>query len=86
MKQRLRRAGLALGFTRVGFAPAEPPAHADAYLRWLEDGHHGDMAWMARPDAVRRRLDPREALPGCRTVIVATLSYAPGGEPDDDVS
>ena len=77
MKQRLRRAGLALGFTRVGFAPAERPAHADAYLRWLEDGHHGDMGWMARPDAVRRRLDPREALPGCRTVIVATLSYAP---------
>ena len=83
MKQRLRRAGLALGFTRVGFAPAERPSHADAYLRWLEDGHHGDMAWMARPDAVRRRLDPREALPGCRTVIVAVLSYAPGGEPVD---
>jgi epoxyqueuosine reductase len=76
MQERLRQAGLALGFTRVGFAPAERPTHADAYLRWLEDGHHGEMAWMARPDAVRRRLDPREALPGCRTVIVATLSYA----------
>lgn len=91
MKEQLRSTGLALGFTRVGFAPAERPAHADAYLRWLEGGHHGEMGWMARPDAVRRRLDPREALPGCRTIIVATLSYAPdarrevpGGEPRAD--
>ncbi|MFW6089963.1 MAG: epoxyqueuosine reductase, partial [Gemmatimonadota bacterium] len=76
-RERVRRAGLALGFTQVGFAPSEAPAHADAYLRWLEDGHHGELGWMARPDAVRRRLDPREALPGCRTIIVATLSYAP---------
>lgn len=75
-RERVRRVGLALGFTQIGFAPAEPPAHADAYLRWLEDGHHGEMAWMARPDAVRRRLDPKEALPGCRTIIVVTLSYA----------
>jgi epoxyqueuosine reductase len=77
-RKRLRAAALDLGFTRVGFAPAEPPAHADAYADWLDAGHHGDMKWMARPDAVRRRLDPREALPGCRTIVVAALSYAPG--------
>lgn len=81
-RERIRRAGLDIGFTRVGFAPAETPAHADAYLEWLADGHHADMAWMARPDAVRRRLDPREALPGCSSVIVATLSYAPAAVPD----
>lgn len=76
VREGLRAAGRALGFTQVGFAPAEPPAHADAYRRWLDDGHHGEMGWIARPDAVRRRLDPKEALPGCRTIIVATLSYA----------
>lgn len=75
--ERLRESGRLLGFTSVGFAPAEPPEHAAAYLAWLDAGHHGEMAWMARPDAVRRRLDPREALDGCQTVIVATLSYAP---------
>ncbi|MFQ5530734.1 MAG: tRNA epoxyqueuosine(34) reductase QueG, partial [Gemmatimonadota bacterium] len=77
---RLRSAALRLGFTRVGFAPAEAPRHAAAYLGWLDDGHHGEMAWMARPDAVRRRLDPGEAQDGCRTVIVAALSYAPDTE------
>ncbi len=75
--ERLREAGHRLGFTAIGFAPALPPTHADEYLHWLEAGHHGEMAWMARPDAVRRRLDPREALDGCQTVIVTSLSYAP---------
>ncbi len=32
---------------------------------------------MAREDSVRRRLDPIEALPGCRTIVVVSLSYAP---------
>lgn len=85
VRERIRRAGRELGFTRVGFAPAEAPAHADAYVEWLADGHHADMAWMARPDAVRRRLDPREALPGCRSVIVTMLSYAPSAVPGADV-
>jgi epoxyqueuosine reductase len=75
--ERLREVGHRLGFTAIGFAPAQPPKHADEYLDWLEAGHHGEMAWMARPDAVRRRLDPREALDGCQTVIMAALSYAP---------
>jgi epoxyqueuosine reductase len=77
----IRAAALDLGFTAAGFAPAEPPAHADAYLAWLAAGHHADMVWMAREDAVRRRLDPREALPGCRTLIMLLLAHR-GGFPE----
>jgi epoxyqueuosine reductase len=73
----LRAEALRLGFTAIGFAPASPPAHGPEYLGWLEAGHHADMGWMARPDAVERRLDPKAALDGCRTVIVTALSYAP---------
>lgn len=80
-REAIRAEALRLGFASCGFAPAEPPAHADAYLEWLRRGHHGEMAWMAREDAVRRRLDPREALPGCRTLIVVAWSYAPGSRP-----
>ncbi len=38
------------------------------------------MKWLARADAVRRRLDPCEALPGCETLVMVSLSYsgAPG--------
>ncbi|MDX1396757.1 MAG: tRNA epoxyqueuosine(34) reductase QueG [Gemmatimonadota bacterium] len=91
LTERVRRAALDCGFDRVGFAPADPPAHADTYRAWLGRGHHGAMGYMAREDAVRRRLDPREALEGCRTIIVVTLVYGPGevagdaGMPGDPV-
>ncbi len=79
-KQAIRQTALELGFSSVGFAPADPPAHRSAYLEWLRLGYHADMGWMAREDSVRRRLDPTEALPGCRTVVVLSLSYAPPPE------
>ncbi|MGH7539379.1 MAG: tRNA epoxyqueuosine(34) reductase QueG [Gemmatimonadota bacterium] len=80
LRERIRAAALGLGFDQVGFAPAERPGHAEAYLRWLAGGRHGEMAYMAREDAVRRRLDPAEALPGCRTLIVVSLVYGPGAD------
>ena len=83
IRERIRAAALELGFASVGFAPAESPVHADAYLAWLRAGHHADMKWMAREDAVRRRLDPREALPGCRTLVVVTLAHPDDPHPDD---
>lgn len=75
-RESLRAAALRLGFLQVGFAPATAPPHTEAYLAWLRQGRHGEMVWMAREDAVRRRLDPSETLPGCRTLVVATLGYA----------
>jgi len=83
LKQRVRTAAFECGFDQVGFAPAEAPPHADVYRRWLERGHHGEMAYMAREDSVRRRLDPREALPGCRSIVVVSLLYGPGEGPTD---
>jgi epoxyqueuosine reductase len=59
---------------RAGRAP-----HADAFLSWLRDGCHGDMAWMARDP--ERRADPRIVLPGCRSVLVLAVNYFPGEIP-----
>ncbi len=75
LRESIRTEARGLGFDQVGFAPAETPAHAEAYLAWLERGWHGEMAYMAREDAVRRRLSPAEALAGCRTLIVTSLVY-----------
>ena len=84
LKRNVRAAARACGFDQVGFAPAETPRHAEEYEAWLARGYHGEMAYLAREDAVRRRLDPREALPGCRTVIVVSLLYGsdPGASAD----
>lgn len=84
-REAFRADALGLGFLQVGFAPAARPPRADAYLEWLRADSHGEMKWLAREDAVRRRLDPREALPGCETLVMVSLSYAgatDGSSPD----
>ncbi|NIN70789.1 MAG: tRNA epoxyqueuosine(34) reductase QueG [Gemmatimonadetes bacterium] len=74
-----------LGFELVGIAPAERPEHGDFYLEWLERHYHGEMGYLARDDAVARRLNPAEALPGARSLIVVAMNYADreNGPPDD---
>ena len=78
LKEQIRRAASELGFAQVGFAPAERPLHGAEYLKWLDRGWHGEMAYMAREDAVRRRLEPVDALEGCRALILLSLLYGPG--------
>jgi epoxyqueuosine reductase len=74
-----------LGFELVGIAPAERPDHSDFYVDWLEREYHGEMAYLARDDAVARRLNPVAALPGARYIIVVAMNYAGGGNgPADD--
>ncbi len=84
LRERIRACARTLGFTQVGFAPAERPTHADEYLEWLGRGWHGEMGYMARDDSVRRRLSPAAALPGCRSIIVVSLRYAGPPKPDPD--
>jgi epoxyqueuosine reductase len=64
---------LELGFDLIGFAPAGPTPGADRFLRWLELGYAGEMSYLQR--SADKRADPRLALPGARTVILAGASY-----------
>lgn len=70
---RVRASALALGFDRVGFARANRSADADRYAAWLAAGREADLDYMRGGAA--RRADPRLVLPGCRTVIAATLGH-----------
>jgi epoxyqueuosine reductase len=56
-----------------------PPPHADKLHDWLEAGHAGEMAWLAK-NAIRRA-DPREAVPGARSIVVCGVHYRTA-EPD----
>jgi epoxyqueuosine reductase len=81
LAERVRALGLALGFERVGFAPAAPAPH-NAFLReWLARGFAGEMAYLAR--RVEERIDPRRLVPGARTLIAVALRHpqAGAGEP-----
>lgn len=62
-----------LGFYSVGIAAADVSPHAERYREWLAAGRHGTMDYLARN--VERRIDPRETLPGAKSVIVVTLPY-----------
>lgn len=73
MKERIRTRAAELGFEACRFTTAAPPDHAGHFLQWLDAGHHGEMAWLARQAA--RRTDPQLVLPGARSVICLAASY-----------
>lgn len=77
----IRQRAQVLGFNRVGLAPARPAPHVHAYMQWVEQGMHGDMAYMARPDRVARRLDFNAILPGASTLIIVGLDYTQAPPP-----
>ncbi|HEX9702633.1 MAG TPA: tRNA epoxyqueuosine(34) reductase QueG [Rhodospirillales bacterium] len=79
LRKIIRARARAEGFDAVGFADARADANDRAALaRFLKDGRHGDMAWMA--DADGRRGDPKALMPEARTVIVLAANYGPGGD------
>ena len=62
-----------LGFDLVGVTGAEPSAFQEEYQDWVAQGYAGEMAYLTRN--LNRRLDPRELLPGARTIIVVGMNY-----------
>ncbi|MBT8404587.1 MAG: tRNA epoxyqueuosine(34) reductase QueG, partial [Gemmatimonadetes bacterium] len=68
------------GFHAVGITRPDPSEHATFYRRWLDEGFHGGMGYLAREDAVRRREDPRRSFEAARSVIVVAHEYGEGGE------
>ncbi|GAA5482632.1 tRNA epoxyqueuosine(34) reductase QueG [Haloferula sargassicola] len=72
----IKQAAAALGFDDCRIAAAGRATHAAAFESWISDGCHADMGWMERNP--HRRTDPREVLPGCRSVVTLALNYYPG--------
>jgi epoxyqueuosine reductase len=88
LSERIRAKAREMGFGAVGFAPAHPSAQGEAYARWTRAGMHGEMAYLAREDAVAKRRDPAVLVPGARSAVVVGMEYFPGGaeEAADDPS
>ena len=74
----VRDAAIALGFVRVGFAPVERFAAAEARVsRWLDARFHGDMAYLESPS----RGDAARLLASAKTIIAVALPYAGAADP-----
>ncbi len=66
-----------LGFAEAGISGVEL-AEDEAHLeRWLADGRHGEMEYMARHGSKRAR--PAELEPGTQRVISVRMDYLPPG-------
>ncbi len=66
----------AAGLDLISALPAGPAPDFDRYQAWLDQGHAAGMTYLARPDAVERRADPRRLLPAAQTVLIVACSYA----------
>lgn len=77
LAEEIRREARALGFVSVGVAPAVAlPPHQRAFRRFVAEGRHAGMAYLAREP--ERREDPRRLLPGAKTVIALAWAYHAG--------
>ncbi len=77
----VRAFAAAEGFEAVGItAAAVPAAHGRALRRFVDQGWHGTMDWLAT--RVAERADPRTLWPEARSVIVLGRAASPAGPVD----
>lgn len=76
----LERLCLDQGFSSVGFVDiaatvdtSEYQEHLDRFRKWISNGQHAEMAYMARGE--ERRQDPRNLLGSARTLVALTFPY-----------
>ena len=73
----IKRWALELGFADAGISGTDLSEDEQHLERWLEQGHHGEMAYMARHGTKRTR--PDELEPGTQRVISVRMDYIPPG-------
>jgi epoxyqueuosine reductase len=86
LAQELKEHALASGFSLAGIAPVDASEHMPVYREWIDEGRHGEMAYLSRADAVSRRADLDSTLSDVRSVLVVAHEYYvedPPGVPED---
>jgi len=74
VKAAIRQRARELGFDDCRFTAAAAPEHAAQFQRWLAEGRHGEMTWLARSAA--KRVEPQLVLAGAKSLITLAVSYA----------
>ena len=78
--QQVRAAAQALGFSQIGVAGVDLSSAEPGLKAWLDNGFHGEMAYMQAHGLKRAR--PAELVPGTVSVITARMDYLPRGTPE----
>jgi epoxyqueuosine reductase len=64
-----------LGFELCGVTTPATPPHFDVFARWIAEGKHGEMGYLATERSLQCREDPRLLLPDCCSVLVLGTPY-----------
>jgi epoxyqueuosine reductase len=78
--QQVRAAARALGFSQIGVAGVDLSSAEPGLAAWLDNGFHGEMAYMQAHGLKRAR--PAELVPGTVSVITARMDYLPRATPE----
>ena len=63
-----------IGFDLAGIAPFSPPPDASRFERWIEEGFHGSMDYLARGQGAT--LDPASQWPAGKSLLVVGLGHS----------
>ena len=77
LKEKIKAKSAQLGFILAGVTTPEPPSHYSTFERWLAQGYHGTMDYLATDRSRLRRADPREIMPECKSILVLATPYSP---------
>ncbi len=75
LSENIKRWGAELGFQQLGFTTTALEEDEAYLLEWLEQGRHGEMAYMESHGTKRSR--PQELVPGTISVISVRMDYMP---------
>ena len=73
LADRIKGWGAELGLQQVGITDTQLAGHEQRLQRWLAEGFHGEMEYMARHGSRRSR--PEELVPGTVRVISVRMDY-----------
>jgi epoxyqueuosine reductase len=71
----IKQKAVELGFNLVGLTRAEPSPMLNAYRRWIEQGMHGNMGYLARQDRMVRRENLSNIVPNAQSIIMVGMDY-----------
>jgi epoxyqueuosine reductase len=83
LTQNIKEHALRLGFSLVGVTTSDPLFHEDVFMKWLEEGRHGEMGYLDSARSRECRAHPLRIIPECRSILVLGTRYPAPRYPDD---
>lgn len=75
LAQNIKTWGKELGFQQVAITDVDLSQYESSFQDWLDQGYHGEMAFMAAHGTKRTR--PAELLPNTASIVAVRLDYLP---------